>query len=147
MNDGHGSAKAGSCPKDCTWPLWAFIGILCIVRTASAAAIASNVLVGVRCMEERDKSAGLGLGLTIRGVLGFVPGPVIYGYILGTKFNFQDSIERIFSIDSTCIVWGKTCEGKGNCWMYDGPSLAYVLNLTSSCSFLLSKFINHKPNL
>lgn len=37
-----------------------------------------------------------------------------------------------YFLDQTCIVWGKTCSGTGNCWLYDVESLRYIMNLTAA---------------
>ena len=31
-----------------------------------------------------------------------------------------------------CLVWGKTCSGTGNCWLYDGETLRYLLNFVAA---------------
>lgn len=35
-------------------------------------------------------------------------------------------------MDSTCLLWGKTCSQKGNCWMYDAEAMRYRLNLIAA---------------
>ncbi len=52
--------------------------------------------------------------------LALLPSPIFFGYI----------------IDQTCILWGKTCKGSGNCWLYDTVSMRYNLNLIA-CLFIL----------
>jgi hypothetical protein len=37
----------------------------------------------------------------------------------------------------TCLVWGKTCTGTGNCWLYDTEMLRWV-----SIILEISKFHN-----
>lgn len=63
-----------------------------------------------RCVEERDKATSFGFSQMLTSLITFVPGPIFYGFL----------------IDSTCIVWGKTCSGNGNCWKYDSESLRYA---------------------
>lgn len=29
-------------------------------------------------------------------------------------------------------MWGETCSGTGNCWLYEGESLRYLLNFTAA---------------
>lgn len=29
-------------------------------------------------------------------------------------------------------MWGKTCTGNGNCWLYNGETLRYTMNFTSA---------------
>lgn len=52
----------------------------------------------------------------VMSLFSFIPSPIFFGTIL----------------DKTCLVWGKTCTGKGNCWLYDGETLRYLLNLTAA---------------
>ena len=44
-------------------------------------------------------------------LLGAIPGPVLFG---------------IF-IDKTCDLWESTCQGQGNCLVYDNKKLSYQL--------------------
>lgn len=37
-----------------------------------------------------------------------------------------------FVADKTCMVWGKTCSGTGNCWLYNGEMLRYTMNFTAA---------------
>lgn len=39
--------------------------------------------------------------------------------------------------DTTCIVWGKTCTGTGNCWVYDVEQVRYVMNYTAAAFVFL----------
>ncbi|KOX72491.1 Solute carrier organic anion transporter family member 5A1 [Melipona quadrifasciata] len=77
---------------------------------------ASNFLVSVRCVDEKDKTVAMGFGLTIMSLFAFIPSPILFGFIL----------------DKTCLVWGKTCSGTGNCWLYNGETLRYLLNFTAA---------------
>lgn len=58
------------------------------------------------CVDEHDKSVAMGFGLMLMG-FAFIPSPIFFGAIL----------------DNSCLVWGKTCSGTGNCWLYDGREL------------------------
>lgn len=40
----------------------------------------------------------------------FIPSPIFFGSLM----------------DKTCLVWGKTCSGNGNCWLYDGEALRFL---------------------
>ncbi|ERL86149.1 hypothetical protein D910_03562 [Dendroctonus ponderosae] len=35
-------------------------------------------------------------------------------------------------MNKACLVWGKTCTGNGNCWLYNGESLRYTMNFTAA---------------
>lgn len=38
---------------------------------------------------------------------------------------------KFLILDTTCLFWGKTCEGTGNCWLYDSKKLRFVMNFTA----------------
>lgn len=111
-----GSVKAGPCPVDCQKKFYIFLVVVCILKFSGATGRASNFLVSVRCVEEKDKPVAMAFGLTIMSLFAFIPSPIFFGYIL----------------DKTCLVWGKTCAGTGNCWLYNGESLRYMMNLTAA---------------
>ncbi|XP_033248926.1 uncharacterized protein LOC117188745, partial [Drosophila miranda] len=54
-----------------------------------------NVLVNYRAVESGDKSFAQGLALMMISMFTLIPGPIIFGRL----------------IDSTCLVWTKTCNG------------------------------------
>lgn len=58
----------------------------------------------------------MGFSAMVMSLLSFIPSPIFFGAVL----------------DSVCLVWGKTCSGKGNCWLYDSESLRYKLNILAS---------------
>lgn len=58
----------------------------------------------------------MGFSATIMSLLSFIPSPIFFGSVL----------------DKSCTIWGKTCTGKGNCWLYDSASLRYNLNFYAS---------------
>lgn len=87
-----------------------FLIVMCFLKFSGATGRASNFLVSVRCVEERDKTVAMGFGLTFMCLFSFIPSPIFFGTLL----------------DATCLVWGKTCSGTGNCWLYDGETLRFV---------------------
>lgn len=58
----------------------------------------------------------MGFGLMLMSLFSFIPSPIFFGTIL----------------DKTCLVWGKTCSGTGNCWLYDGERLRYLMNFIAA---------------
>lgn len=58
----------------------------------------------------------MGLAAMMISLFSFIPAPIFFGAVL----------------DGSCILWGKTCTGKGNCWLYDSESLRYKVNLYAS---------------
>lgn len=41
-----------------------------------------------------------------------------------------------------CIVWGKTCTGTGNCWLYDAQTLRYSLNFLAAFFVALGTLVD-----
>ncbi|CAB3387511.1 Hypothetical predicted protein [Cloeon dipterum] len=111
-----GRAFSGPCPVDCTAMFYSYIALVCLLKFTGASGRTSNFLVSVRCVSERDKATSLGFGMMLFSFFVFIPSPIIFGYI----------------IDSTCVVWGKTCTRKGNCWLYEGESMRYIMNFTAA---------------
>ncbi|BES92194.1 Organic anion [Nesidiocoris tenuis] len=109
-------AHPGPCPVDCTTKFYTFLAVVCLLKFSGATGRASNFLVSVRCVAEKDKPVSMGLGLMMMSLFAFMPSPIFFGYI----------------IDTTCLVWGKTCSGTGNCWLYNGESLRYIMNFTAA---------------
>ena len=89
-----------------------FLAVMCFLKFSEATGRASNFLVGVRCIEERDKTVAMGFGLAFMCLFSFMPSPIFFGALH----------------DMMCIVWGKTCSGTGNCWLYDTEMLRLELN-------------------
>lgn len=52
-------------------------------------------------------------------------------------FSIYKSINILSFTDKTCLVWGKTCSGTGNCWLYNGEALRYLLNFTAASEYLI----------
>lgn len=111
-----GTAIPGACPVDCMHKFYVFLAVVCLLKFSGATGRASNFLVSVRCVDEKDKTVAMGFGLTIMSLFAFIPSPILFGFIL----------------DKTCLVWGKTCSGTGNCWLYNGETLRYLLNFTAA---------------
>ncbi|XP_055379740.1 solute carrier organic anion transporter family member 74D-like isoform X2 [Condylostylus longicornis] len=111
-----GQAIPGACPVDCFKYFVMFLSVMCFLKFIGATGRASNFLVSVRCVPEQDKTAAMGLGLMMMSLFAFIPSPIFFGWVL----------------DSLCLVWGKTCSTKGNCWYYNAESLRYKLNLIAS---------------
>ncbi|KAK0090045.1 hypothetical protein PV325_003858 [Microctonus aethiopoides] len=119
-----GTAVPGPCPIDCMHRFYVFLAVVCLLKFSGATGRASNFLVSVRCVEEKDKTVAMGFGLMIMSLFAFIPSPILFGFIL----------------DKTCLVWGKTCSGTGNCWLYDGKALRYLLNFTAASFVTIGTF-------
>lgn len=90
------TAVPGPCSINCKSKLTLFLIVMCFMKFIGASGRASNFLVGVRCVEERDKTLAIGFGMSMVRLLASVPSPIFFGFI----------------IDSACVAWGKTCTSK-----------------------------------
>ncbi|KAG8227796.1 hypothetical protein J437_LFUL006210 [Ladona fulva] len=111
-----GMVTAGACSVDCSAKFYIFLAVVCLLKFVGSTGRASNFLVTVRCVDEKDKAFSMGLGLAMMSLFSFIPSPILFGFI----------------IDKTCLVWGRTCTGTGNCWLYNGASLRYIMNFTAA---------------
>lgn len=121
------TAKTGPCPIDCKSQLIVFLSVMCFMKFLGASGRASNFLVGIRCVEERDKTLAIGFGMSVVRLLAAVPSPIFFGYIL----------------DTACLVWGKTCTSKGNCWLYDGDKLRSWFFYTSASAIAFGTIFDY----
>ncbi|XP_067634401.1 solute carrier organic anion transporter family member 74D-like [Eurosta solidaginis] len=111
-----GQAIPGACPVNCFRQFVLFLTVMCFLKFVGATGRASNFLVSVRCVPEQDKTVAMGFGMMMACMLCFIPSPVFFGWL----------------VDQMCLVWGKTCSNKGNCWLYDPLALRYILNFTAA---------------
>jgi solute carrier organic anion transporter family, member 5A len=122
------TAKSGPCPIDCRSQLILFLSVMCFMKFIGASGRVSNFLVGIRCVEKRDKTVAIGLGMSLVRLLASVPSPILFGTL----------------IDKACIIWGKTCTSNGNCWLYDGETLRTWFFYTSALSIAIGTFFDFK---
>ena len=57
----------------------------------------NGLVTGFRCVDEEDKAFAIGLGSTFISLVAWIPGPIIYGAIIGEKcfmYFFRRSISR-----------------------------------------------------
>lgn len=119
IDDRNYDAKSGPCSVDCSNQLSWFIVALSISNFIQSTGRTSNSLIGLRAVLPKDRSFSIALSVMMNTVFAFIPGPFIFGWIF----------------DQTCLLWGKTCTIKGNCWIYDGAAMRYYMNMTAASIF------------
>lgn len=107
-----GQANSGPCAVDCSRPLMYFMILYCLNSFILSSGRACNFLLFLRSVKPEDKTFSLGVERSCLSLLGFLPSPIVFGWI----------------IDQTCTIWGKTESGHGNCWLYDIELFRYSLN-------------------
>nr|CAD7439394.1 unnamed protein product [Timema bartmani] len=82
----------------------------------------------LRIVLKKDKDFAQGLGLVLYSLLGQIPGPIIFGAV----------------IDSTCLVWDRSCGAKGNCWLYNKDSFRIRFFSVLAAFCLISSLLDMK---
>lgn len=107
-----------------------FLAVMCFLKFCGSTGRASNFLVSVRCVEERDKTVAMGFGLMFMALFSFIPSPIFFGTGKSAFLTSENVYYSVFLhptvLDKSCLVWGKTCSGTGNCWLYDGEKLRFL---------------------
>nr|CAD7448476.1 unnamed protein product [Timema bartmani] len=49
-----------------------------------------------------------------------------------TEQDVRRCYQQMDGEDKTCMVWGKTCSGTGNCWIYNTENMRNLLNFTAA---------------
>uniref|UniRef100_UPI00358DF74F solute carrier organic anion transporter family member 3A1-like isoform X1 n=1 Tax=Myxine glutinosa TaxID=7769 RepID=UPI00358DF74F len=113
VDDGAGelgaSAVSGKCSNpECQSFFPPFIGLLCFSVIFGFSIQTPSFMLNIRSVKAELKSYALGLIFLLYRLLGFIPGPLIYGW----------------AIDLTCLVWSERCgpsggNNHGACALYD----------------------------
>ncbi|XP_075680829.1 solute carrier organic anion transporter family member 74D-like [Dermatophagoides pteronyssinus] len=110
---------SGLCQTDCNrFPM--YITLIALSNTIASTARTGDTLITLRSVDPQDKSFAMGIMGTIFAVFAFIPYPLIFGAI----------------IDSTCIIWEKSCGKTGNCWLYDLDKYRIYMHM-AAFSFLM----------
>ncbi|KAK9498787.1 hypothetical protein O3M35_003346 [Rhynocoris fuscipes] len=116
IDGGLGSATDGPCPVQCQHDYVIFLALLCLMEFLMSTGRAGNTIIQYRAVNPNDKSVSIAITSTIFCLFSFIPGPIFYGMLL----------------DLSCTVWGITCGKTGNCWLYDGQKMRYLMNFTAA---------------
>ncbi|KAK7082940.1 hypothetical protein SK128_021943 [Halocaridina rubra] len=85
--------------------------ITLIVKSFISVGVIGGTLISLRCVAVEDKAIALGVKSTMLSAA-LVVNPVIFGSL----------------IDSACLVWEESCNGKGSCWLYNTDDFRYKLH-------------------
>ncbi|GFS18161.1 solute carrier organic anion transporter family member [Elysia marginata] len=117
---GHGQASGGMCPYGCGYLYAFFIGIT-IRGLFGTLSIIPKLVVIIRCVSPKDKGLALGFSSFCASLLGWLLGPIIFGYV----------------IDGICTVWDMTSPGvRGRCLLYDNDVFRLKIHGYSTIALL-----------
>uniref|UniRef100_A0A5S6R4G3 Solute carrier organic anion transporter family member n=1 Tax=Trichuris muris TaxID=70415 RepID=A0A5S6R4G3_TRIMR len=105
--DAGSSVSQENCTNDCQVPIIIYFILISISGIASGISMLPSMFITLRSVPIHLKSIALGFSGFLISLLSTFPSPIIYGYF----------------IDSTCLLWKKTCEASGSCTLYDVEAL------------------------
>ncbi|CAH1795395.1 unnamed protein product [Owenia fusiformis] len=107
----------GWCKSDCV-PMVATYIVLCFILLMTVCG--TNVVFPTTCVlllvDSKQSNLALGILMVFTCMLGWFPGPVVYGSV----------------IDSTCLLWDVKCGQRGNCLVYDVTQYNYRYNILTA---------------
>nr|XP_045593108.1 solute carrier organic anion transporter family member 74D-like [Procambarus clarkii] len=95
--------------------------VTCITESLLSVTIIGSLLIALRCVEVRDKSAALGIKSTIMSLAALVS-PVVAGTL----------------VDSACLVWKEECGTPTSCSLYNTIDFGHRFHGLASVVFTLS---------
>ncbi|KAL3079024.1 hypothetical protein niasHS_014806 [Heterodera schachtii] len=113
----------GFCPVDCGWTLWLFLFLLFLSVVASFAAGIPTQQIMLRVIPLQQRTLGIAVNWTFLRLLGFIPGGVLFGYM----------------IDTACLKWQESpCGKKLSCQVYDTSRLSWTIMALAVASKLVA---------
>lgn len=107
-----GNVSNSKCEQDCFDAMMIFAGVVFVIQIVLGSSHVGSTIVGLRCIEPRDKSLSLLVTSAIMNAFAFIPYPLIYGALT----------------DASCIVWEDRCGEHGSCWLYDLKKLRFLIH-------------------
>ncbi|CAG2175707.1 unnamed protein product [Oppiella nova] len=120
-----GMATEGFCDSHCGNNFEILIILMAIAGIVGRPAMAGNVIISFRIVDEEDKSLAMGVAGAFYSLFAFIPYPLVYGWVTNTA----------------CEVWESKCGKTGNCLVYDVDKFRYrLIGLTLGLYFVGSIF-------
>uniref|UniRef100_UPI00358F2A7B solute carrier organic anion transporter family member 5A1-like n=1 Tax=Myxine glutinosa TaxID=7769 RepID=UPI00358F2A7B len=122
----NGHALPGRCVQDCN-TLVPFLIFLFIVTLITACAQPSAIIVTLRSVEAAERPLALGMQFVLLRTLAYIPTPIYFGAV----------------IDTTCMLWQRSCASSGSCLEYDVTTFRFVyFGLTAGIKTIAFLFIS-----
>ncbi|CAN8026950.1 unnamed protein product, partial [Ixodes persulcatus] len=98
----HYMAKRDPCVADCSL-IFVYAAAIFIALFFTFLLIVPALTAMLRSLEEDIKSTGIGINYVFIRLLGTIPGPILFGYL----------------IDTSCLLWEDRCGRRGSCAIYE----------------------------
>ncbi|KAK3609328.1 hypothetical protein CHS0354_024870 [Potamilus streckersoni] len=105
----NGTATAGQCDSNCQM-LVPYLVLNAVTNLLGAFNMMPIFFIYLRSVKDEDKAFAIGLSAFMSTLLGWLPGPVIFGKL----------------VDTTCLLWKSSCGNIGSCAMYDTDLFRYL---------------------
>ncbi|KAL5268846.1 hypothetical protein ACHWQZ_G002622 [Mnemiopsis leidyi] len=127
----------GECGSRCQTRLYISLALSVLGTMINFSGYAAHATVYQRVVSEVDRTVAQGWRQFVTRVLGTLPAPILFGYI----------------IDNACTIWRVNFDGKqGNCWVYDLESLLVwfvwvqiILRIASSLLYFAGWYLYPEP--
>ncbi|KAK3732075.1 hypothetical protein RRG08_026460 [Elysia crispata] len=116
-----GTAYAGTCAYGCS-SIYGYILFSALTAFCQTITIMPKIIVFIRCVNDKDKTASMGLQSFTNSLLGYLSGGLAFGSL----------------IDGVCSVWGVTCGVRGHCLQYDNDLFRFRLHSYVTVSMALA---------
>lgn len=118
---GQGEASTGMCPYACGH-IYAYFIAITIRGLFGTLSIVPKLVVIIRCVSPKDKGLAVGFSAFIASLLGWLLGPIVFGYV----------------IDGICTVWDVSSPGvRGRCLLYDNDVFRLKIHGYSTSALLV----------
>ncbi|KAL3856591.1 hypothetical protein ACJMK2_011326 [Sinanodonta woodiana] len=105
----NGTATAGLCDSNCNM-LAPYLVLNAVTNLLGTFNMMPIFFIYLRSVKDEDKAFAIGLSAFMSTLLGWFPGPVIFGKL----------------VDTTCLLWKSSCGNIGSCAMYDADLFRYI---------------------
>jgi len=114
INKTQATAEKGYCDRGpgCK-NFYYFLAVCCVLLVAVFLTAIPNKTVVLRCVPDNQRSYSLGFQFIFQRSLGFLPSPVLFGWMF----------------DYLCLFWGESCGKRGRCQIYDMWKLSVAITV------------------
>ncbi|KAK2704665.1 hypothetical protein QYM36_016896 [Artemia franciscana] len=79
----NGSVTSGICDGNCMTIFYIYVLSKGILQFFAGTARVGGTIINFRCVDPKDKAVALGLGTFLLSIFAFIPGPIVYGILIG----------------------------------------------------------------